>query len=79
MNLLLVKTNSIVGVQLLEIFEAQYFEGKKLYPVRIDGYYMMFEKSETMGWIKKGMVFCFAPPVIEYVLGLIEENELKKV
>ncbi|KAA5532193.1 hypothetical protein F0919_15440 [Taibaiella lutea] len=77
MKLLLVKPNPVGDVRLLEIFEAQYSESKKVYPVSVDGYYMMLEKSETFGWIKKGMVFCFPPIVIEYIIRLLENYESK--
>ncbi|KAA5537036.1 hypothetical protein F0919_05015 [Taibaiella lutea] len=76
MKLLLVKSNPIEGVTLLEIFEAQYSEDRKVYPVSVDGYYMMLEKSEV-GWTKKGMAFLFPPEVIEYIIGLLENYELK--
>jgi len=77
MNYLVVKRNPLPDISLLEIFEGQHSEGSILYPVTINGLYMMFEKTESSGWVTKGMAFSFPPEVIQYVIELIEEHQPK--
>lgn len=76
MKHLIIKRKPVPNIMSLEIFEPQVNDDNEMvYPVSIDGKYMMFKKEEENKWSTKGMASFVEPTVIQYVIDLIEGHK----